>query len=90
MVCRCFFIALAYPFCYKNLRLALVVELVDTLGSGSSVRRDVGVRLSPRAPKNIKAGFLAGLFLILGMLKTKYMDYQNLFKTVVYGVYLID
>jgi len=26
----------------------------------------------------------------LGMLKTKYMDYQNLFKTVVYGVYLID
>ncbi len=29
---------------------AEVVELVDTLGSGSSSRKGVGVRLSPSAP----------------------------------------
>ena len=29
---------------------AVVVELVDTHGSGSCVRNDVGVRVSPTAP----------------------------------------
>ena len=46
-----FFIALNNPFCYKLPSLhAEVVELVDTLGSGSSVSIDVGVRVSPSAP----------------------------------------
>ena len=38
------------PFAIKLSLYAEVVELVDTLGSGSSVRRDVGVRVSPSAP----------------------------------------
>ncbi len=42
------------PFVIKTSLSAEVVELVDTLGSGSSVRRDVGVRVSPSAPKNEK------------------------------------
>ena len=41
-----------------------MVELVDTLGSGSSVRRDVGVRVSPSAPNKNKSGrFSIRLFL---------------------------
>ena len=36
---------------------AEVAELVDALGSGSSVRMDVGVRLSPSAPLNFQ-GFI--------------------------------
>ncbi len=39
---------------------AEVVELVDTLGSGSSVRKDMGVRVSPSAPSKskLRAGIL--------------------------------
>ena len=44
-----FFIALNNPFCYKLPSLhAEVVELVDTLGSGSSARKSLGVRVPPR------------------------------------------
>ncbi len=37
-------------FDIKTSAFAEVVELVDTLGSGSSGRRAVGVRVSPSAP----------------------------------------
>ncbi len=51
-----FFVALNNPFCYKLPSLhAEVVELVDTLGSGSSVSIDVGVRVSPSAPIKSKS-----------------------------------
>ena len=40
-----------------NDRCAEVAELVDALGSGSSVRTDVGVRISPSAPLNFQ-GFI--------------------------------
>ena len=34
----------------RNIRIrALVLELVDRLDSGSSIRKDVGVQVSPRA-----------------------------------------
>ena len=42
-----------------------VVELVDTLGSGSSSGNGVGVRLSPSAPMESKAGRNTSLFLFL-------------------------
>ena len=45
---------------------AEVVELVDTLGSGSSSGNGVGVRLSPSAPMESKAGRNTSLFLFLG------------------------
>ena len=37
--------------------LARVVELVDSLASGASVRKDVRVRLPPRAPRRSKVRF---------------------------------
>ena len=39
---------------YKKSCCAEVVELVDTLGSGSSSGNGVGVRLSPSAPRESK------------------------------------
>ena len=35
---------------------AVVAELVDALGSGSSVSNDVGVRVSPTAPDLLTEG----------------------------------
>ena len=40
--------------------LARVVELVDSLASGASVRKDVRVRLPPRAPKSRNNSDIAG------------------------------
>ena len=50
---------------YTHFR-AEVVELVDTLGSGSSSGNGVGVRLSPSAPMESKAGSNTSLFLFPG------------------------
>lgn len=47
---------------------AEVVELVDTLGSGSSSGNGVGVRVSPSAPMESKAGSNTSLFLFLGQI----------------------
>ena len=46
---------------------AEVVELVDTLGSGSSTRKGVGVRLSPSAPffRAASGNRLKRLFILL-------------------------
>ena len=42
--------------------LARVVELVDSLASGASVRKDVRVRLPPRAPRRSKVNFAPTFF----------------------------
>ena len=44
--------------------IAEVVELVDTLGSGSSAGNGVGVRISPSAPYKEKIGPFLGLFYV--------------------------
>ena len=51
---------------YNKFCCAEVVELVDTLGSGSSSGNGVGVRLSPSAPMESKAGRNTSLFLFPG------------------------
>ena len=43
--------------------LARVVELVDSLASGASVRKDVRVRLPPRAPRRSKVRFAPAFFM---------------------------
>ena len=44
-------IIVANPIWIVIFQFARVVELVDSLASGASVRKDVRVRLPPRAPK---------------------------------------
>ena len=43
---------------------ARVVELADSLDSGSSVRKDVRVQVPPRAPKRVpETAMVSGIFL---------------------------